>query len=154
MRSSLVRRAISLLLAQSLFAAVIAGQQETRPRRAEPAWPAPAASDPIVPTPGLAIGSQPEPTIRVALTTSARSAVISTTGHLMNASGGGSKLLALDTSRVRVDARLLSPLPANTEDGLYRVVIGGASSREEAEVNEKEIQKISEDDAHLAFDTA
>ena len=28
-------------------------------------------------------------------------------------------------------------MPANTEDGLYRVVIGGASSREEAEVNEK-----------------
>jgi len=155
MRSSLVRRAISLLLAQSLFVAVIAGQQETRPRRAEPAWPAPSASTPIDPVPPLIIGgSQPEPKIRVALTTSARSAVISTTGHLMNASGGGSKLLALDTSRVRVDARLLSPLPANSEDALYRVVIGGATSREEAEQNEKEIQKISDDDAHLAYDTA
>jgi len=154
MRSSLVRRAISLLLAQSLFVAVIAGQQETRPRRAEPAAPWPIPSEPLVPTPGLAIGTQPEPTIRVALTTNARSAVISTTGHLMNASGGGSKLLALNTSRVRVDARLLSPLPANTEASLYRVVIGGAASREEAEENEKEIQKISDDDAHVAYDTA
>jgi len=154
MRSSLVRRAISLLLAQSLFVAVIAGRRETRPRRAEPAAPWPIPSEPLVPTPGLAIGTQPEPTIRVALTTNARSAVISTTGHLMNASGGGSKLLALNTSRVRVDARLLSPLPANTEASLYRVVIGGAASREEAEENEKEIQKISDDDAHVAYDTA
>src|SRR6185503_3605503 len=136
MRSSLVRRAISLVLAQSLFASVTAAQQETRPRRTQPAWPAPTASTPVVPTPNLAVVTGPEPTIRVALTTSARSAVISTTGHLMNASGGGSKLLALDTSRVRVDARLLSPLPANADDTLYRVVIGGAASREEAEVNE------------------
>jgi stage II sporulation protein D len=72
----------------------------------------------------------------------------------MNASGGGSKLLALDTSRVRVDARLLSPLSSNNDVALFRVVIGGAASREEAEENEKEIQKISGDDAHLAFDTA
>ena len=153
MRSSLVRRAISLLLAQSLFVAVVAGQQETRPRRTEPAWPAPTASAPVIPAPNITVATGPEPTIRVALTTSARSAVISTTGHLMNASGGGSKLLALDTSRVRVDARLLSPLPATTADAMYRVVIGGATSREEAEENEKEIQKISGDDAHLAYDT-
>jgi stage II sporulation protein D len=71
----------------------------------------------------------------------------------MNASGGGSKLLALDSSRVRVDPRLLSPMPANDAEALYRVVIAGAASREEAEENEKEIQKISGDDAHVAYDT-
>ncbi|HEX6717101.1 MAG TPA: SpoIID/LytB domain-containing protein, partial [Pyrinomonadaceae bacterium] len=80
------------------------------------------------------------------------SAVISTTGHLMNASGGGTTLLALDTSRVRVDPRLLSPLPAIT-DGGFRVMVGGAATREEAEANEKEIQKITEEDAHAAYDT-
>ena len=128
MRSSLVRRAIGLLLAQSLFLTITAGQQETRPRRTQPAWPAPTASTPVVPTPNLAVVTGPEPTIRVALTTSARSALISTTGHLMNASGGGSKLVALDTSRVRVAARLLSPLPANTDDALYRVVVAVAAS--------------------------
>jgi hypothetical protein len=68
----------------------------------------------------------------VALTTDARSATISTTGHLMNASGGGSTLLALDTSRVRVDPRLLSPLPAATEEGGFRVLVGGAATRAEA----------------------
>jgi len=153
MRSFLVRRAITLLLAQSLLLTVTVGQQETRPRRTQPSWPAPQASAPIVPTPNLAVLTGPEPTIRVALTTSARSAVISTAGQLMNASGGGSKLVALDTSRVRVDARLLSPKPANNDDGLYRVVVARAASREEAEENEKEIQKISGDDAHVAYDT-
>lgn len=153
MRSSLVRRAISLVLAQSLFLTITAAQQETRPRRTQPAWPAPTASTPVVPTPNLAVVTGPEPTIRVALTTSARSAVISTTGHLMNASGGGSKLLALDTSRVRVDPRLLSPLPANNDDALYRVVIAGAASREEAEENDKEIRKLTGEDTDTTFDT-
>src|SRR5688500_13756933 len=157
MRSSLVRRAISLLLAQSLFLTIVTGQQqsrdETRPRRTQPAWPAPSAATPVIPTPNLSLVAGPEPTIRVALTTNARSAVISTNGQLMNASGGGPKLLALDTSRVRVDPRLLSPMPANNDEASYRVVIGGAASREEAEENEKEIQKISGDDAHVAYDT-
>ncbi len=153
MRSSLVRRAIGLLLAQSLFLTITAGQQETRPRRTQPAWPAPTASTPVVPTPNLAVVTGPEPTIRVALTTSARSALISTTGHLMNASGGGSKLVALDTSRVRVAARLLSPLPANTDDALYRVIVAVAASREEAEENDKEIRKLTGEDTDTTFDT-
>jgi len=71
----------------------------------------------------------------------------------MNASGGGTTLLALDTSRVRVDARLLSPLPAAAEEGGFRVLVGGAATREEAEENEKEIQKITGEDAHAAYDT-
>ena len=149
-----VRRVVSLLIALSLFVTITAGQQETRPRRAEPAWPSPTAITPVVPIPPLAIVTQPEPLIRVALTTSARSAVISTTGHLMNASGGGSKLVALDTSRVRVDARLLSPLPANSEDKLYRVVIAGAATRDEAEENDKEIRKLTGEDTDTIYDTA
>ena len=157
MRSSLVRRAITLLLAQSLFVGVTVGQQqsreETRPRRTQPAWPAPTASTPVIPTPNLAVVNGPEPTIRVALTTSARSAVISTTGHLMNASGGGSKLLALDTSRVRIDPRLLSPLPGNRDEALYQVVIARAASREEAEENDKEIRKLTGEDTDTTYDT-
>jgi hypothetical protein len=115
MSSSLVRRVITLLLAQSLFLPIASAQQQTRkqrPRRTQPVWTPPSVTTPIISAPALTTATGPEPTIRVALTTDARSAVISTTGHLMNASGGGSTLLALDTSRVRVDPRLLSPLPA------------------------------------------
>ena len=154
MSSSLVRRAISLLLAQSLFVTILAGQQETRPRRTQPAWPAPTANTPVIPTPTVAAIAGPEPTIRVALTTNARSAVISTTtGHLMNASGGGSKLVALDTSRVRVDPRLLSPMPRGNDAAAYRVVIAVAASKDEAEENDKEVRKLTGEDTDTVYDT-
>src|SRR6185369_11487839 len=104
-------------------------------------------------TPNVTTLTGPEPKIRVALTTDARSATISTTGHLMNASGTGTTLVALDTARVRVDPRLLSPLPAQTEAVGLRVMVGGAATREEAEENEKDIQKITGEDAHAAYDT-
>src|SRR5688572_3455566 len=101
MRSSLARRVITLLLAQSLLLPAAFAQQQqqqvpeaTRPRRAQPAWTPPAAT-PIITAPSLTTLSGPEPKIRVALTTAARSATISTTGHLMNASGGGTTLVAL-----------------------------------------------------------
>ena len=91
--------------------------------------------------------------IRVALVTDARSATISTTSRLMNATGGSTTLLALDTSRVRVEPHLLSPqLPANNED-TYRVMVGGAASREEAEENAKEIKRASGEESQVAFDT-
>src|ERR1044071_2710858 len=154
MCSSLARRVVTLLLAQSLFLPIAsAQQQETRPRRTQPVWTPPSATTPVIASPGLAIATGPEPTIRVALTTDARSAVISTTGHLMNASGGGSTLLALDTSRVRVDPRLLSPRQTVADDATFRVIVGGAATREEAEENEKEIQKAAGEDAHTIYDT-
>ena len=157
MRSSLARRVITLLLAQSLLVPAAFAQQQTpeatRPRRAQPVWTPPAATTPIIAAPSLTALTGPEPKIRVALTTDARSATISTTSHLMNASGGGTSLVALDTSRVRIDPRLLSPQPSSNENAGYRVLVGGAATREEAEQNEKEIQKITEHDAHAVLDT-
>jgi len=157
MRSSLARRVITVLLAQSLFLSLTFAQQQTqvdtRPRRTQTAWPQPAATNPIIAAPALAVVTGPEPTIRVALTTDARSAVISTTSHLMNASGGGTTMLALDTSRVRVNPRLLSPLPAVNNDAAFRVMVAGAASHEEAEENGKQIEKISGEDTQEAFDT-
>jgi stage II sporulation protein D len=157
MLSSLARSVVAVLLAQSLFLSLVFAQQqtppETRPRRAQPAWPQPSASTPIISSPNLAVVSGPEPRIRVALTTDVRSAVISTMGHLMNASGGGTTLLALDTSRVRVDARLLSPLPATNSDATFRVIVAGATTRDEAEERAKEIEKLTGEDGDETFDT-
>ncbi|HJT65814.1 MAG TPA: SpoIID/LytB domain-containing protein [Pyrinomonadaceae bacterium] len=155
MRSSVARRVITVLLAQSLLLSLTFAQQpETRPRRTQPAWPQPSSSaTPIISSPTLAVVTGPEPTIRVALTTDARSVVISTTGHLMNASGGGTTMLALDTSRVRVNPRLLSPLPAANDDALFRVLVAGAASHEEAEDTGKRIEKLSSEDTQEAFDT-
>jgi stage II sporulation protein D len=154
MRSYFARSVITLLVVQSLFVPVVLGQQQdTRPRRTQPAWPAPSASTPIVTSPSLAATIGPEPTIRVALVTDARSAVISTTGQLMNASGSSKTLLALDTSRVRVDPRLLSPMSKANDDAVYKVIVGAAATREEIEESEKEIQKLANADAHVVYDT-
>ncbi|HKY43804.1 MAG TPA: SpoIID/LytB domain-containing protein [Pyrinomonadaceae bacterium] len=148
-----MRRVTALLLVHSLFLPIaIAQQQDTRPRRTQP-WPAPAAATPVISAPTLTPLGGPEPMIRVALTTDARSAVISTSGHLMNASGNGKTLLALDTSRVRVDPRLLSPVSTAKDGAEYRVIVGGAATREEIEESEKEIQKLTNEDAHTVFDT-
>jgi stage II sporulation protein D len=157
MRCSLGRRVITVLLAQALFLSPILAQQqtstETRPRRAQPAWPQPAATTPIISPPSLAVITGPEPKIRVALTTDARSAVISTTGHLLNASGGSSTLLALDTARVRVDPRLLSPLPTTNDEAAFKVIVSGAATRDEAEDLEDVIEKLTSEDGHSALDT-
>src|ERR1051326_7150263 len=155
MRSSGARRVITVLLAQSLFLSLTFAQQQadTRPRRTQSVWPQPSSSTtPIISAPTLAVVTGPEPTIRVALTTDARSAVISTTGHLMNASGGGTTMLALEASRGRVNQHLLSPLPAANDDTLCRVLVGGAASHEEAEDTGKQIAKLSGEDTQEAFD--
>jgi len=144
-----MRRVIALLLVHSLLLPVAIAQQQsredTRPRRTQPDWPTPAAAAPVITSPTLTPLAGPEPTIRVALMTDARSAVISTTGHLMNASGNGKTLLALDTSRVRVNPHLLSPVSTTNADDAYRVIVGAAATREEIEESEKEIQKLTKD---------
>jgi stage II sporulation protein D len=156
MFSSLARSVIAVLLAQALFPSPAFAQQpansETRPRRTQPAWPQPAASTPIIPAPNLAVVAGPEPKIRVALTTDVRSAVISTTGHLMNASGGDTTMLGLDTSRVRVDARMLSSFTATNDDAMFTVIVTGAAQHDEAEDLENDIEKLTGEDGHTTFD--
>jgi stage II sporulation protein D len=71
----------------------------------------------------------------------------------MNASGASKTLLSLESSRVRVEPRLLSPLPATNDDALYTVMVGSAPTRDEIEESEKEIQKLANEDAHVAYDT-
>ena len=157
MRSCLARRATTLLLLYSLAGSLVFSQEptkgESRPRRVQTEWPETPATTSIIPAPTLTSIVGPEPKIRVALSTDARSASISTTSHLMNASGGGTTLVALDTSRVRVEPHLLSPLPANIDSDSYRVLVAGATSKEEAEESAKEIKKVASEESQISFDT-
>lgn len=149
MRCSLARSVTSLLLLHSLLPFFVFGQQatETRPRRVEPEWVQPQTSSSPVSLPNTALITGPEPKIRVALNTDTRSAVISSTGKLMNASAG-TTLVAIDSSRVRVEARWLSPLPSTVAESLYRVTVSGLDTREEAEQIEQLIQKTTGEEAH------
>ena len=157
MHNSLARQISGVLIVQLLLATspLLAQQQsreENRPRRVISDWnPTPAAiGGEITSTKIPAIG--PEPKIRVALATDARSAVISTTGRLMNASGEGTTLVALETSRVRVEPRLLSPYPVNLNQDVFQLAVGPAETREEAEQAAREVKKLTGEETKITFD--
>ncbi|HZI87143.1 MAG TPA: hypothetical protein VFD48_09935, partial [Pyrinomonadaceae bacterium] len=167
MHGSLARKAIAviILLSQLAAAGTAFGQQrseETRPRRTqlpanqavtttptEDVWKKPTTETPISLSAELVSG--PEPKIRVALATDTRSATVSTNGRLMNASDFGQNLVPLDVARVRLEPRLLSPPPPMNADNAYRVAVGGAASRDEAEQKSREIKDSIGEDSQITL---
>lgn len=176
MHHLLARSSISILLAQSLFSptSILAQQPVREDRRtvesrasttdgttngttkAPDEWKTPATR-PLVSLddPRDAATSRSEPTIRVALATDARSATISTTGQLMNATGAmdrESTMVALDVARVRLDPRLLAPLPPVDTEAGYRLQIAGTSLRADAEQKSREVREAIGEEPQLAYD--
>lgn len=170
MSGSLPRRTIAfiILFSQSLSAASVFGQQradETRPRRTqlpahqtitsapnEDEWKAPTTETVSLRQPATELILGPEPQIRVALATNVRTATVSTTGHLMNASDSGTNLIPLDVARVRLEPRLLSPLPPVSIENSYRIAVGGAASRAEAEQKSREIREAIGENSQITVD--
>jgi stage II sporulation protein D len=97
--------------------------------------------------------SAKEPTIRVALATDARSATISTAGHLMNATDVATTFVALEVTRVRLEPHLLSPLPPSAVADTYQIQIAGLSSRADAEQKSREVREASSEDSQITYDT-
>lgn len=91
--------------------------------------------------------------IRVALATDVRSATISTSGQLMNASDQNATLLALNVARVRLEPHLLAPLPTIASADTYRVQIAGLASRADAEQKSHEVREACGEDSQVAYDT-
>ena len=156
----------AILLAQLLSAPAVFGQGDVRPRRAQNIEPSPVSPPPkdgtwqtrttsLVTSPDNlpAADSKNEPTIRVALATDARSASISTTGRLMNATDIANTMVALDVARVRVEAHLLSPLPPPVEDG-FRLSLAALPSRADAEQKSREIKEATNEDSQVTLDNA
>jgi peptidoglycan hydrolase-like amidase len=173
MRDFLARFTIAILLAQFINVIPAFSQEEMRPRRSQternsndatkpastptPAsnedWKAPT-SDKTVSLDQLYTTSKQEPTIRVALATNARSATISTTGRLMNATDLATTLVALSVARVRLEPRLLSPVPLpSTGEPAHRLQITGLASRLEAEERSKEVREATGEDSQILQDT-
>lgn len=169
MRNSLARSIIALLLAlQVLSPGFVFSQQEVRQRRTRAPEEPPKTSSQTAsgewqpPTTGTIVNlDQPtadsaakqEPTIRVALATDARSATISTSGHLMNATDVATTLVALDVSRVRLEPHLLSPLPVSDNADLYQIQLAGLASRADAEQRSHEVREATGEDSQIAYDT-
>jgi len=167
MRYSLARSTLVVLLAlQLLTPAFVFSQQEIRQRRtqtqvapekasaqaASGEWrpPAPPTS---VTLDQSGVASPQEPTIRVALATDVRSATISTSGHLMNATDLATTLVAMDVTRVRLEPRLLSPLPASDNVDVYRIQIAGLTSRADAEEKSRAVHEATNEGSQVAYDT-
>ena len=170
MRNFLARSTIAVLFAlQVVNPTFVFSQQDASPKqsqtsaqKAEPQKPPPAKSSgewkiadslTVFDQPGSEPSSKQEPLIRVALATDARAATVSTTGHLMNASDEGSKLIPLDVARVRLEPRLLSPLPVTDNAGLFRIQLAGLPAREDAEQKSKVVREAIGEDSLVVYDT-
>jgi stage II sporulation protein D len=157
----------AILLAQLLCAPSALAQGEVRPRRSQTTVePSPSSLPPkdgqwqTRPTPLVTsaenltvLDSKNEPIIRVALATEARSASISTTSHLMNATNVVNTMVALDVARVRLEPRLLSPLPTTTEEA-FRLSLAALTTRADAEQKAREVKAATNEDSQVTLDNA
>lgn len=168
MRNFLARFTIAILLSQFLIVVPVFSQEEVRPRRSQtqpgsteqktPApkveWPTPATNKIISLAQVDGGDAKPEPTIRVALATDTRSATISTSGQLMNATDLANTFVALSVPRVRLEARQLSPTPAPSDtEAYYRLQVAGLASRLEAEQRSKEVREATGEETVISQDT-
>jgi stage II sporulation protein D len=172
MRSCLARKFVAsvIALAQSLSFSLIAfaqqkTQDEIRPRRineaktqpsptpsSEDEWKTPATETPASVIDRAVLSPGPEPKIRVGLATDVRAATVSTTGRLMQTTEDGATLVALDVARVRLEPRLLSPLPPISAENAFRLRVAGAASRSEAEDRAREIKEAFDEESQITFD--
>src|SRR5437763_944611 len=159
-RNVIVLLIASILISPLSFASSIIAQ-ETRQRRTQDEksegtqrnWPSEPrsiikrASD--IPGPSIS----PEPVLRIALSTDTRAATISTTARLLNASELNSSAQPLDTTRLRIESRLLSPSRQSGSQN-YEVEIARSLSREEAERLADSVHQLVNEDARAVADAS
>jgi stage II sporulation protein D len=83
-----------------------------------------------------------EPVMRIALSTDSRVATVSTTARLLNASEAGAETLPLETSRLRIESRMLSPSrPANEHS--FDLEIARSLARDEADRIIEQVRQLA-----------
>src|SRR5438477_3556616 len=127
------RIAVVLLIATFLSASnVLVIAQDARDK-SKSNWPTESKSVVKKTTEGLtAVTLSDEPVMRIALSTGTSAATISTTARLLNVSEIDTNNQALETTRVRVESRMLTPSrPVN--DRSYEMTLATSLSREDAD---------------------
>jgi len=71
----------------------------------------------------------------------------------MNASDEGSTLVAMDVARVRLEPRLLSPLPVTDNADWFKIQLAGLPARDDAEQKSKEVREAIGEDSQVLYDT-
>jgi stage II sporulation protein D len=93
----------------------------------------------------------PEPVMRIALSTNTRAATISTAAQLLNASDFIGEPQPLETSRVRVESRVLSPQDQHDQD--IEITLARALTREDADRLIKSVREVTEEEAQAIVDS-
>jgi stage II sporulation protein D len=92
-----------------------------------------------------------EPVMRIALSTDSRVATISTTARLLNASELSSDTLPLETTRLRIESRMLSPSrPAN--EHAFDLEIARSVTRDEADRIVEQVRQLTRVEARPVAD--
>jgi peptidoglycan hydrolase-like amidase len=151
MRRSLCSKTIALLIAHALVASSLAFAQDasqTRPRRTQAP---PATSSPVI---NETARLTSEPLIRIGLATDARSVTISTNGASLNAIEPNAPPRPLAVARVRLEARLLAPLPETFDESGFKIELALVTARTDAERIAREIREQLGEAAEISQDTA
>jgi stage II sporulation protein D len=147
----------SVLLSPCTFVATTAAQDRLRRpsnKDEKATWPADQGS--IVKKAGESKAPsqlQSEPVMRIALSTDTRAATISTTAKLLNASEINPTPVPLETTRVRVESRMLSP-SAVVKEPAFDLEIARALSREEADRMIESVRQQTGASAHTIADSS
>lgn len=152
-------RFVALIVAFALLLQSLALAQETRPRRVE------QEATPVLPVQAprsdLAVTRlDAEPSIRIGLSTNARSVTISTTGQtltvLQTQPGQTPAPAALAVSRVRIEPRMLVPLPAPRmeENSLFRVEVAAVTSESQAASIARDVRELTGEAPEVVRDAA
>ncbi len=147
------------LLAQSF---ALAQGEQTRPRRVQTDAPDAPTVRPVEPARDDFVVKRldAEPSIRIGLSTSARSVTISTAGQaltLLQMQPGETHAPALlPVARVRIEPRMLAPLPApsRNEGGLFRVEIAAVTSEAQAEGVAREVRELTGETPQVVRDAS
>jgi stage II sporulation protein D len=93
-----------------------------------------------------------EPVMRIALSTGTSAATISTTAKLLNVSDTPDTTQALETTRVRVESRMLTPTRV-TNDRFFELTLANRLSREEADRLSESVRQNAEEQSQVVADS-
>src|SRR2546421_4356453 len=99
-----------------------------------------------------AITLSDEPVMRIALSTGTSAATISTTARLLNVSEIDTNNQPLETTRVRVESRMLTPSQVSN-DRSYEITLATSLSREEADRLSDSVRQSADEQPQVVADS-
>src|SRR5438132_3151403 len=148
-------KAIAIMLLVATFLSASSGPVIAQDARDKPKsnWPTESKSVLKKTTEGLtAVTLLDEPVMRIALSTGTSAATISTTARLLNVSEIDSSNQPLETTRVRVESRMLTPSPVSN-DRSYEMILATSLSREDADRLSDAVRQDADEQPQVTADS-